>query len=56
MALLKVLQAFQLALLFFLGRAGEFDVVGHQLAMRVAEGVDTDDRVLTGVLQVLVVQ
>ena len=55
-ALLEVLQALQLALLFFLGRAGEFDVIGHRLAVRVAEGVDADDRILAGVLQVLVVQ
>ncbi len=47
-------QAGELALLFFVGAAGEFELLRHRVAMRIAEGVDADDRQLAGVLTHLV--
>jgi hypothetical protein len=38
------------------GEAGPFDLLRHRVAVRVAEGVATDDPVLARVLQALVVQ
>jgi hypothetical protein len=42
-------------LLLFLGAARQLEVLGHRVAVRVAEGVDADDGVLAGVLEHLVV-
>src|SRR5438067_3424328 len=51
----EVGQARKLRLLLFLGGTSELDVVGHRVAVRVAEGVHADDGVLAGVLLHLVV-
>ena len=42
-------------LFFFVGGAGQFQLVQHCVALGVAEGVDADDGVLAGVLEHLVV-
>ena len=52
---LEVAQALQLRLLFLFGRADQFDLLRCAIHMRVAEGVDADDRVGAVVLLVLVV-
>src|SRR5258706_3766436 len=48
-------EALQLRLLLLLGGARQLDVLGHRLAVRVAEGVHADDGQLAGVLLHLVV-
>ncbi|OIQ71985.1 hypothetical protein GALL_463960 [mine drainage metagenome] len=52
---MKIGQARQLALLFFVGRARQLQLVHDRIAMRVAEGVDADDGQLAGVFEHLVV-
>jgi hypothetical protein len=51
----EVRQARELRLLLILGRARQLQRLGHRVAVRVAEGVHADDRVLAGVLEHLVV-
>src|SRR5574343_179321 len=51
----ELLQALQLALLLVLGRARQFQLLRNGVAVRIAEGIDPDDGVLTRVLQHLVV-
>src|SRR5947209_9293363 len=55
-ARMEVVEALELRFLLVLGRARELEALRHRIAMRVAEGVDADDRVLAGVLEHLVVE
>jgi hypothetical protein len=54
MARVELAQAPELALLFFLGGADQLELRRYRVAVRVAEGVDADDRVGAVVLLVLV--
>src|SRR5262249_30274875 len=56
MALMKVAQAHELRLLFFLSRARELELLRHDVRFRTAERVDADDRIRAVVLPVLVVE
>src|SRR3546814_20735922 len=55
-ALLEVLEPRQLRLLLVVGRAREFDLVLLVVGVRIAEGVDADDRQRAVVLLVFVVK
>ena len=52
-ALLEISQSLELALLFLVGRAGQFQLVLHGVAMRIAEGIDANNGQLAGVLEFL---
>src|SRR4051794_16868213 len=53
---MKIAEAFQLRLLFLVGRASQFDRMRRRVAVWIAERVDADNRIAAVMLLVLVVE